>query len=203
MLPPGHPLTWLFLVLTTLADAWEPGGGAAEARAEATIRRGGGGGRQAAIEAGSAGRSAPGPRRDGGSAGPPGGGGAGGSGAGSPAVGALRPGRTALAAAEAPRRPEAAPRPGIRSPQRLLGSAGDAAGGKGRSWGRAAQPSRGPRSRSDYWVSALLAPSPGFRGAAFSFPSARPRAAGPPLSFLTQIVCLCPMPAFDRYPTFT
>lgn len=133
--PPGHPLAWLFLVLTTLANAWEPGGGAAEAGAEATSRRGGGGGRQAAIEAGSAGRSAPGPRRDGGSAGPPGGGGAGGSGNGSPAVGALRPGRTALAAAEAPRRPEAAPRPGIRSPQRLLGSAGDAAGGKGRRWG--------------------------------------------------------------------
>lgn len=134
-LPPGHPLAWLFLVLTTLANAGEPGGGAAEAGAEATSSRGGGGGRQAALEAGSAGRSAPGPRRDGRSAGPPGGGRAGGGGAGSPAVGALRPGRTPLAAAEAPRRPEAAPRPGIRSPQRLLGSAGDAAGGKGRRGG--------------------------------------------------------------------
>lgn len=34
VLPPGHPLAWLFLVFTTLANAGELGGGAAEARAE-------------------------------------------------------------------------------------------------------------------------------------------------------------------------
>lgn len=201
MLPPGHPLAGLFLILTTLANAGEPGGGAAEAGAGATC--GGCGGGQAAPEAGSAGRSAPGLRRDGRSAGSPGGGGTGGGGAGRAAVGALRPGWAPLAAAEAPRRPEAAPGPGIRSPQRVLGSPGDAAGGcgrRGRALGRAAQPSRGPLSRSDRRVCAPLAPSPGFRAASFSFPFARESCwATPDREALSDSV-QC---AFDRYPTST
>lgn len=62
------------------------------------------------------------------SAGHQGGRGAGGSGAGGRAPGALWPGRSALAAAPAPRLPEPTPRAGPRSQQHLLGAAGDAAG---------------------------------------------------------------------------
>lgn len=201
-LPPGHPLAWLFLVLTTLANAGEPGGGAAEAGAEATSSRGGGGGQQAALEAGSAagahrGRAA------------------------MAGVLALRVVAGLAAAALAALLLEhyglagpPSPLPKPRDAQRPHPAPGS--GAHNVFWGlqvtrREARDRAGAGSPAQQGASVacrLLGqrPARSFPGVPwriFFFPFPRPRAAGPPLSFLTQIVCLCPMPAFDRYPTFT